>query len=200
MKSLHLTIFFTIAFLFAACSTSHIAKNDNGITITIDKIQLVAKAKTVQTKSFHFPPIYVTQKIKKIKGERYIVYESAKCDSGYLFDKSIDILFYKIFKPQKSKLLKRYGNIYFYIATIDEKPINLIIYNQNKKRIDFLYPIPNDAFEKLLNKFSKDRMYKKAPQKSVEATSPNDLTLSKWSAKSIVLDTLVKKTGGKILR
>jgi hypothetical protein len=187
-----LTLF--LVFLLLGCSSPRLTQTKTHILLKTEKTTFKTPATLLENRSFYFPPIHVTQSIKKLPDGNVVVYERAKCDSGYIFDKSIDILFFKIFQPTTSQLVFNKGNLYFYIASVDAKSSNYIIYNQNKKELHFLYPVPKELFLKLLKDVTQTNQ--NFLVNNFSAHTPQQIEFSKWSAKSVILDGLTKQTSG----
>jgi len=188
--------FIVFSLFFYGCSSSQLKTTQSDITLKFNDISLNTDAKTITSQNYHFPPVDVTKEIKQLKDKTYITIETLKCQNGYIFDGSVDIIFYKIFKPQKSKFLKRYSNIYFYTAKIKDKDINLIIFNQNKKQLNFIYPISKKHFNQILEKFSKEKPSPKTSFNYIQTSKKFDIS-SQFNPKMIILDGIVKRVGGK---
>jgi hydroxymethylpyrimidine pyrophosphatase-like HAD family hydrolase len=171
-----------------------VKQQNNAIIFTTQQETFSFPAATIKKQNFYYPPVHVTQTFQKLQDNHIIVYEKATCNGGYVFDKSVEFLFYKIFKPSQSSNIYTYANLYFYTATVDGKDINLIIYNQNKKQLHFIYPLPKEIFLTLLNKMIKNKQHFQL--NNYATYSLENIVLSKFSPKSVILDGLVKRTSG----
>ncbi len=192
---------FLLIFLFAACSTKEqVHSTKEHLVISKQKHHedkedqlLYIEAKTLHSKTLFLPPITIIQEIKELKNSKYLIYEHAKCSSGYIFDGSISKIVNTIFQPDSKSLIVQHGNYYFFQLRYKGLYYNLFVHNRNKKAIDFIYPIDSISFISLIENITKQKV-----KKELHFATIKPKLLTQWSHKLIILDGVVKKVGGKV--
>ena len=195
MKKLFIFPFiFFIFFIFFGCSSAQITANTHKIFLEYKQNHIVVDAPTIKSEDLRFLPIVVHREIKKLPNGKYMLYEELKTDALHQFRFSIEKLLHTVFRSKETQLLERHGNIMLTQVVSKGKRINIIIENQNKKRLYLFYPVPNRAFENLL-----EEKNRKSFKEGFEAKDLTSLPTSDISPKSNILDNLTRKTGGKPL-
>ncbi len=192
------TLLISLVLFFSGCTTTYFINTPNSLSIHHGTIKLSKELKTVKRSSQIFSPLQLDIEIKEDpKTHTYITYEDARVNGGYIFDYSEATLVHKIFKPTYSKQLLRLNNLTLFYLTIKDKSFYMLTNHINKKELQFIYPLTYDQSVKLFAKLDKKLLPKIKKRESFVATSPKSLPLSSWSPATLIIDTIIKKQGGK---
>ena len=131
------------------------------------------------------------------KTQTYFAYEDARVNGGYIFDYSEAMLVHKIFKPTYSKQLLILGNLTIFYLKAKNRNFYLLVNQNSKKELQFVYPLTYEQVRKIIEKLDPKSAQKIEQKESFQAASPNELPLSSWSPSTLIIDTIVKKQGGR---
>ena len=194
------TLLITLILIFSGCTTTYFVNTPERFSIYHDKIILSKELKTIKKSDQIFSPLLLSIEIKEDPNtQTYFAYEDARVNGGYIFDYSEAMLVHKIFKPSYSKQLLRLNNLTLFYLTTKQKSFYMLVNQINKKELQFIYPLSYDHAIKIFTKLDKELLKKIKKHKSFTATSPDDLPLSSWSPATLIIDTIVKKQGGRAL-
>ncbi len=199
MKNFLFTLTFFALFL-QGCFNSKITSTPTHITLSHDDIVITKELETVLRKQLLYPPVSIDIEIKQDKRGNFYTYENAYARSGYEFDYSVGMLVHKIFKKSYSKQILRLGNLYFFIMQTNGKSYYLIAIRNVKSTLELLYPLTKNQIDNLVRRIDPDKTKTIPPLKHpLLVKNADTLPLSNWSAASIVIDTIVKKKGGRVV-
>ena len=191
-------LFVSFILLFAGCSTSRFVNTADTLTLIHNEIILSKKLKTIKSTHKVFSPLYLTIEIKEDpKTKTYFAYEEARVHGSYIFDYSEKVLVHKIFKPTYSKQLLRLNNLTLFYLRAKNRNFYLIVNQNSKRKLQFVYPLSYEQVTKIVEQLDSQAVVKIEKQESFQATSPNDLPLSSWSPAILIIETIVKKQGGR---
>jgi len=178
-------------FTLTSCSLPRLSSNTKTLSLHYDDKTLSVDAPTLSTSKRYYPPVTLTQTIKRYK-ESFLTIDTYRCDTSYLFDRSMSYLLFSLYNPSSLAKIASKGNLYFFIIKKNNKTYNVIAQNSNKKSITFYYPVPNQAFTKLIHTLTKRQL------QIQEVTPPlkEPLSLTEFSPKLLILNPLTKKVDG----
>ncbi len=191
-------LFVSFILLLAGCSTFHLVNTPDTLTLIHNDVVLSKELKTIKSRRKVFSPLSLTIEIKKEpKTKTYIIYEEARVHGSYIFDYSEKVLLHKIFKPTYSKQLLRLNNLTLFYLRAKNRNFYLIVNQNSKRKLQFVYPLGYEQVTKIVEQLDGQAVVKIEKQESFQATSPNDLPLSSWSPATLIIETIVKKQGGR---
>ena len=194
------TLLLSFLLLLSGCSSSYFINTPDRLTLKHNKIELSKELKTVKKSEQIFSSLLLTIEIKQDPQTRtYFAYEDARVNGGYIFDYSEAMLVHKIFKPTYSKQLLRLGNLTIFYLKAKNKNFYMLTNQNSKKELQFVYPLTYKQIRKLVTKLDSEATKKIEKKESFSATSPDELPLSSWSPATLIIDTIVKKQGGRVV-
>ena len=190
-KFLFLSIFL---FILAGCSSGKVAATPHKLLLEYKQNHITVDAPTIETEDLRFLPIIVHRETKALPGKKFMLYEEIKTDAGYQFRFSIEKLLHTVFRSKETQIIERHGNITFAQVFSQGKRLNVILENQNKKRLYLFYPVPNRAFSNLLETKNRQKL-----KEGYEAKTTTSIITSQIDPKSNIIDNLTRKAGGRPL-
>ena len=190
-----------VIILLSGCSSSHLLSTPTQLTLVHNEVNFSKELGTIKNTNRILSPIHLTIEIKEDpKTKNLYAFEKASVNGGYVFDYSEALLVHKIFKPASSAQLLRLGNLTLFYLQAKNKSFYLLVNHNSKKTLEFLYPLSYEQIANLVKALDANKLDKIPKKESFHATSPKDLPLSSWSPSTIIIETIVKKQGGRALR
>jgi len=178
-----------IIIFFQNCTNSSLQTSQGNITLKFEKKSYKFKTITIKKETIYYPPVTLYREIKKYHGY-YFVQDIYQTDTNQQFHSSIKWLLDILFESKNTKLIERKGNIYMFITNIKGKKINILAFNQNKKKITFLYPLSDQDFKNIYTKlYAKEDLIL---LKAYTAKNEKELVYSSFSPKTQLLHPLTK--------
>ncbi len=196
------TLLFTVIVLltFQGCYNTKIVITPNLITLSHNDISISKEVKAVSKATFYYPPLNVDIEIKRSKAGNFYAFEDARAGSGYDFDYSVATLVHKIFKNSRSKQFLRLGNLYFFTMDTSGKKYYMLATQNLKSRLQFVYPLTKEQVTYLIKRIdSKKSDSIPSLLQSFIAKDAKSLPLSNWSPSTVIIETVVKKKGGRVV-
>ncbi len=192
-------LFVSFILLFAGCSTSHLVNTPETLTLVHNDTLLSKEFKTIKSIHKVFSPLSLLIEIKEDpKTQTYFTYEEVQVYGSYIFDYSEKVLVHKIFKPTYSKQLLRLNNLTLFYLRAKNRNFYLIVNQNSKKKLQFVYPLSYAQVTKIVEQLDDQAVVKIEKKESFQVTSPNEPPLSSWSPATLIIQTIVKKQGGRI--
>ena len=198
-----LTSLFFILIIINGCSSPRIVHNTEHkkLSLMMNNKERLAEGKgsLLYSNLINLIHIKVYQNVYKMQSGTVLSVEEAYADTGYMFDKSVDMLVYYIFEEYYTKKVERIGNIFCYELTAkhDEKKLYLFVENQNKKLLKLVYGFDKEQFDALISlmKTGNNIDTRSNTLASASLQKPQTYLKSSWSHKQIVFSELVKRVG-----
>ena len=196
------TLLFTIIAILSlqGCFNSKITTTPELITLSHNDLSITKEATTVSNTTHLYPHVTVDIEIRRSKNGNFYAFEDATAGSGYDFDYSVATLVHKIFKNSHSKQFLRIENLYFFTMQTDTKHYYMLATQNMKNRLQFIYPLSKEQISYVIAQIDSGKLDSVPSLKETfTAKEAKALPLSNWSPSMIILETIVKKKGGRVV-
>ena len=186
--------------MFSACTTPHIHNNKNILEITMkDKSVVKGIGELIYQNRVNLVNIDIEQKVYLMNNGSILTYEDAPVSTGYVYSYGMKRTVGIIFPQYNYDLIDTKGNIFFFKLSNQNETEYMILENMNKKRIKFVYGLSEKIFQSIFDTLvNRKKMPDNITSKNQKVIKDKTLYIkSKWNSKNIILDTIIKKVGGR---
>jgi len=186
--------------MFSACTTPHIHNNKNILEITMkDKSVVKGIGELIYQNRVNLVNIDIEQKVYLMNNGSILTYEDAPVSTGYVYSYGMKRTVGIIFPQYNYDLIDTKGNIFFFKLSNQNEIEYMILENMNKKRIKFVYGLSEKIFQSIFDTLvNRKKMPDNITSKNQKVIKDESLYIkSKWNSKNIILDTIIKKVGGR---
>lgn len=189
-----------LVILLSGCASPHLHNtNTNDLQISFkDQIIIQGKGDIIYENKINLINLQIEQKVFLMKDSSVLSYEDASLASSYEFSYGINRTVGILFPQYKYTAIDFKGNLHFYKLESKEDVEYLILENMNKKRIKMVYGLNKTLFDAIYKKLILEKNIELSETSiSRESISEDKASYvkSKWSHKSIILDSIIRKVG-----
>lgn len=177
-------------------------KKNSQLLISNDQTMINVKTPIVEKRRINLSALYIDQNILAVDEERCLVYEDIKPAAGYRFNHAYKRSIELIFNAYRVNERKRYGNLTLYRLILRDEnrtELNLLALTASKKSLKLLYGF--DDGESVVLEKSLDQNNTVLHYELSSSTDKRDHCIkSDWQPKLQIIDNLVGREGGVMLR
>lgn len=197
-------LFISALLMVTGCSSSRLhLQDDKQLVISNDQTTIEVKTPFKESSTINMYPILIDQHIISVDENDCIVYEDIRAVPGYRFNyaykRSIDL----IFNAYSVEELKRYGNLTLYRVTLRDKEktvLNLLALTASKQSLKLVYGFNEKALRMLEKSLGKESGAVLTYEMSMNTERRDHCIQSDWQQKLLIMDNLVGKEGGSIMK
>jgi hypothetical protein len=175
----------------SGCGTSSLNYNKQQLTLQLDQAFIQLDSKLLLTEYDSYGSLTIRQKILQLKEHNIVVYEDARTDIEYEFEKSITQNIKVIFDAKRTYIIYAKNHLYAYQLLLPNGNIlNVIAQQGYSQRLKILYGMQSEQFDSILKTldpeakptYYRDIMTINVPQNAIQ---------SRWNVQKVHFYPLV---------
>ncbi len=177
--------------LFQGCGSSNLSYSRQQIHLEIDDVFTQIEGKILQKKYDSYGSLFIEQKILRLKDGDIVVYENARTDLQYEFEKSIAETVKVVFDAKRTYIIYAKNNLFAYQLLLEDGNIlNVIAQQDDSQQLKMLYGMSSRELNKILKALdseAKPAYYKK----TIKIVKPQNAIKSRWNVQKVHFYPLV---------
>lgn len=193
-------LFFAIFLFFSGCASPHLSVNDgDDIGIMSDRKSVSVAMEKSSADILSLDGVSVNRSLYVSETSRTLVYERARTMPPYAFSYDVAISLGIIFESSNVRQIARVGNLGFYALQFRDggQLLYVVAENENKKGIAMLYGLAKAQVGDILSTLgARPSAGFDAMEEGLALPHTPAAFMSRWNPKMIILDGLLRRTGG----